>query len=336
MDKIRLGIIGPGLIWEKTHKPILKKFRDKFEIAAFCATSEKSRDKVKKEYPELPFYKDYKVLVREPFIDAVVIMTPILLNPVIAMEALGAGKDVFMEKPMATNVKDAKELIKKEKESGRRLFILEQFVYRKFTDELIKIINSGRLGEVLMFDMLYHAYTGFEGEDKLNFGNTEWRIRPQYPLGMLMDGGIHEFAMLSKIFGKPLTVFGAGAKHRKDGYGEYDYESMIFEYKNKLIGTVCTSYYLNGKRNYLITRGTKGLAFYDQDLRIIVESASDRKEEIKMESSDPHYLMWKDYVYCLENNLKPYYTSEKALNDIQILEAVDKSLKEGVKVSIEQ
>ncbi len=51
MNKIRLGIIGPGLIWEKVHKPILKKFRDKFEIAAFCATSEKSKNKINKEYP---------------------------------------------------------------------------------------------------------------------------------------------------------------------------------------------------------------------------------------------------------------------------------------------
>src|SRR3989304_7777601 len=104
MSKIRLGVIGPGLIWEKVHKQTLKKFRDKFEIAAFCATSEKSKNKINKEYPGTPFYKDYKVLLKQPFIDAVLIMTPIPLNPVVATAALDAGKDIFMEKPMATNV----------------------------------------------------------------------------------------------------------------------------------------------------------------------------------------------------------------------------------------
>ena len=334
MNKIRLGIIGPGIIWERVHKQIIKKFENKFEIAAFCARSEKSRDKVKEEYPELPFYADYRELVREPFIDAILIMTPIPMNPVVAKEALEAGKDVFTEKPMATNVRDAGELIKKEKDSGKRIYILEQYVYRKFTDEMIKIINSGRLGDILMFDRAYHGYIGFKENDKLNYGNTDWRINAEYPLGMLMDGGIHEIAMLTKIFGEPFSVFAAGVKYREQSYGDYDYESMIFEYGNNLIGTFCNSYYLNGNRNFLIIRGTKGLAFYDEDSKIIVEENNGRTDVVEMKDIDPYYKMWEDFVDCLEKNSRPYYTSEKALYDLKILEAVNKSLKESVKVKI--
>ena len=155
MSKIRLGIIGPGIIWERAHKPVLKIFSNKFEIAAFCATSEKSKNKINKEYPGMPFYKDYKLLIKELFIDAVIITTPITMNSAVAIEALDAGKDVFLEKPMATNVKAGNELIKKEKETGKRVFILEQNAYASFIDEMIKIINSGRLGDILMFDRLY-------------------------------------------------------------------------------------------------------------------------------------------------------------------------------------
>lgn len=333
MSKIRLGVIGPGIIWERAHKPALKKFRDKFEIAAFCATSEKSKSKIIKEYPGIPFYKDYKVLVKEPFIDAVIIMTPIPLNPIVAMEALDAGKDVFMEKPMATNVRDGKELVKREKETGKQVFILEQYVYRNFTDEMLKIINSGRLGNVLMFDRLIHGYIGFK-EGAKDYGNTEWRIRPAFPLGMLLDGGIHEIAVLSKIFSKPLTVYATGVKYRQK-YGDYDYESMIFEYKNNLIGTFCNSYFLDGNRNFLIIRGTKGLAFYDEDLKITIEENSGRKDIVKMKYENPYYAMWKVFINCLETNSKPYYTTEKALDDLRILEAVEKSLKEGIKIPVE-
>lgn len=171
----------------------------------------------------------------------------------------------------------------------------------------------------------------------MNYGNTEWRIRPTFPLGVLMDGGIHEISMLSKIFGKPLTVYAAGVKYRQE-YGDYDYESMIFEYKNNLIGTFCNSYYLNGKRNYLIVRGTKGLAFYDdeEDLKITVEENSGRKNIVKIKDENPHYIMWKVFVNCLETNSEPYYTTEMALNDLQVLEAIEKSLREGMKVPVEQ
>jgi predicted dehydrogenase len=334
MDRIRMGIIGPGIIWERVHKNILKKFEKNFEIAAFCARSEKSRNKVKKEYPDLPFYTDYKELVREPVIDAVLVMTPIPMNPVVAKEALNAGKDVFTEKPMATNVRDAEELIKKEKESGKKIYVLEQYVYRKFTDEMIKIINSGRLGDILMFERALHDYIGYREGDNLNYGNTDWRMNAQYPLGMLLDGGIHEISMLTKIFGKPITVFAAGARHREQSYGDYDYESMVFEYSNKLIGNFSNSYYLNGDRNYLVARGTKGLAFYDEDKKIVVEENNGEKDIIEIKETDPYYKMWEDFVDCLEKQSRPYYTSEVALYDLRILEAVNKSLKESVKARI--
>ena len=334
MNKIRLGIIGPGLIWEGQHKPVLKKLEDKFEIAAFCATSDKSKHKINKEYPVMPFYKDYKALLREPFIDAVVILTPIPLNPVIALAALDAGKDVFMEKPMATNVKEAKELVKREKETGKRVFILEQFVYKSYTDEILKIINSGRLGDVLVFEKAFHGYIGHK-EGSEDYGNTEWRINPKYPLGMLFDGGIHDIAMLSKIFGRPLSVYAAGIKYRQDGYGDYDYQSMVFGYENSLIGTFNNSYYLDGQKNYFVIRGTKGLVFYEEGLEITVEENSGRKDVIKLKDENPYYNMWKDFVNCLDANSKPYYTTEKALNDLQIMEAIKQSLENGTRVKVD-
>ncbi|MDD3628847.1 MAG: hypothetical protein PHN81_03610, partial [Actinomycetota bacterium] len=93
-------------------------------------------------------------------------------------------------------------------------------------------------------------------------------------------------------------------------------------------------YYLNGNRNYFIVRGTDGLAFYDEGSKITVEENNGIAEEIEASEIDPYYEMWKDFVDCLENKSKPYYTSERALLDIQILEAINRSLKESIKVQI--
>jgi predicted dehydrogenase len=334
MDKIRLGVIGPGIIWERVHKNELKRFENKFDIAAFCGRSDKSKNKAEKEYPGVPFYRDYKEMVREPFIDAVIVMTPILMNPVVAGEALDAGKDVFVEKPMAANVSNAAELIKKEKDSGKHIYVLEQFVYKKYTDELLKIMDSGKLGEILVYERACHEYIGYDKENDLNYGNTDWRINARYPLGMLMDGGIHEIAMLAKIFGKPLTTFAYGARHREHSYGDYDYELITFEYEDNLMGAFSSSYYLDGSHNYLVIRGTKGLAYYEGGLEITIEENNGNKEIIKLKDENPYDLMWDDFASCLEKGLIPYYTSEKALRDLEILEAIGKSLKEGIKVQV--
>jgi len=179
-----------------------------------------------------------------------------------------------------------------------------------------------------------HEYIGYK-ENAEGYGNTEWRINPKYPLGMLLDGGIHEIATLSKIFGRPLSVYAAGIKYRQDGYGDYDYQSMVFGYGNNSIGVFSNSYYLDGERNYLIIRGTKGLAFFEYGPEITVEENSGRKDIIKLKDEDPTYNMWKDFVNCLETNSKPYYTTSKALNDLQILEAIKKSLENGTRLKID-
>jgi len=336
MDKIRLGVIGPGIIWERVHKNELKRLANKFEIVAFCGRSDKSKNTAEREYPGVPFYRDYKEMVREPFIDAVIVLTPILMNPIVAGEALDAGKDVFVEKPMATNVSDAAELIRKEKDSGKHIYTLEQFVYRKCTDELLKVIDSGKLGEILVYERALHDYIGYEKDRDLNYGNTDWRINARYPLGMLMDGGIHEIAMLTKIFGKPLTTFAYGARHREYSYGDYDYEIISFEYEKNLMGAFSSSYYLNGNHNYLVIRGTGGLAYYEGGLEIKVEENNGNKEIIRLKDESPYDLMWDDFARCLEKGEIPYYTSEKALHDLEILEAISKSLKEGIKVRVGQ
>ena len=101
MRKIKLGIIGAGLVWEKKHKAALNKLKNLFEVYAFCATTLKTKNKVQKEYPEALFFYDYKEIVKNKEIDAIVVLTPISLNSIVSISALDAKKDVIIEKPMA-------------------------------------------------------------------------------------------------------------------------------------------------------------------------------------------------------------------------------------------
>ena len=92
MRPIRLGVIGLGLIWLRTHKPILEGWKAKFEPVAFCDISEERRAAVAQEFPGATVVADYQSLLQNPEVEVVLILTPLILNAPTALAALRAGK----------------------------------------------------------------------------------------------------------------------------------------------------------------------------------------------------------------------------------------------------
>ncbi len=332
MEKVKLGIVGPGLIWEREHKPALNQLSDLFEISAFCASSESNKNKIQKEYPGLPFFSDYKEMVQYPGIDAVVVLTPISLNTPVTIAALDHNKDVIVEKPMSENSASAKKLMEKEKSSEKKVLILEQNAFMKKAEELKKIVESGTLGEIIFYDLLWHDFLCEEGNE-LSYGNTEWRKNPDFQLGTLYDCGIHEIALLSKIFGTPKSVYAASAENYRADYGSLEQVTVLFEYGKYLRGFYSQSSFLPNKRNYFNIRGTEGLAYLEGD-KIIIEKNNGDREEKDITDQNIHYKMWSDMYETMAGRLDSKYTTEDSLKDILILEAIGDSLKKSNKVAI--
>ena len=84
VNKIRIGVVGPGLIWKRAHKPALDLVGERAIVTAFSASSEKTRREVEQAYPGVPFYADYHDLVASPEVDWVLVLTPIALNAPVA------------------------------------------------------------------------------------------------------------------------------------------------------------------------------------------------------------------------------------------------------------
>lgn len=91
MSKTRIGVVGPGVIWKRAHRPSLDQYGEQVEIAAFSASSERTRREVEGTYPGVPFFADYHELVASPVVDWVLVLTPIALNALVALAALEAG-----------------------------------------------------------------------------------------------------------------------------------------------------------------------------------------------------------------------------------------------------
>lgn len=138
---------------------------------------------------------DYKKIIDDPEIDAVIICTPNFLNKKLTIEALQAGKHVFCEKPPAFNGSEVEEIIEVEKKSGRTLMYGFNHRYHGGSLKLREAVASGEYGRVLWMRGRYG-----KSVDE-NYFNT-WRADPKLAGGgILLDQGIHMLDLFMQVGG---------------------------------------------------------------------------------------------------------------------------------------
>ncbi len=116
--RIRLGVIGPGGYFKGGHLPHLRSLADRFEIRGVASRSGASAGAVARSVGAGIVTSDYRALLAEPGLDAVMITTRHHSHAQIILDALSAGKHVFVEKPMTTTVEDAQRVCRLARETG--------------------------------------------------------------------------------------------------------------------------------------------------------------------------------------------------------------------------
>src|SRR5579871_2734057 len=96
--RVRVGVVGCGLIAQVMHLNYLRELSDRFELAAICDVAPEARDACAREYHIASTFSDWRELVKQP-LDAVLVLTSGSHAP-IAVAAAQAGKHVLVEKPM--------------------------------------------------------------------------------------------------------------------------------------------------------------------------------------------------------------------------------------------
>jgi scyllo-inositol 2-dehydrogenase (NADP+) len=331
MTRMRIGVVGPGLIWKHAHRPAIEKLGDAVEVVAFCASSEKTRQEVTQEYPDKPFFYDYRELVQQPNIDAVLVLTPIALNAPVALAALRANKSVLLEKPMARSLAEAQELVCVARERGLNLWVLEQDGYRATWQQVRGLLDAGEIGRVVSFERVWHRFFLPETSGDGSAG-TAWRQQPDFILGTLYDGGHHAIAALSTLFGSPRSVYATSVSLRP-GYGESDHETMILEYGQGLSGYFSHATYLSGARNYFVIRGTDGLLDVGRE-QLIVKQSDGVQRIIPLERSGAHDAMWRALLQAYRDGVQPAYTPECGLRELAILHGIYASIQQEKRIDI--
>lgn len=119
--KLRMGVIGTGLIAQVMHLHFLRELRDRYEIAALCDISAESAQTCAEEYGVAKVFTDWRELIKEP-LDAVMILTSGSHAP-IAIAAAQAGLHVFVEKPMCFSVEEGQAMVDAANKAGVQLMV---------------------------------------------------------------------------------------------------------------------------------------------------------------------------------------------------------------------
>jgi predicted dehydrogenase len=239
--KIKVGVIGLGT-WGREILTSLSR-QPQAEVAAICDNYAASLRRSASAAPGATQVGDYKKLLEDKDIKAVIIATPTHLHKEIAIEAIKAGKHVYCEAPLAHTIEEAKAIALAAKESSHLVF---QAGLQLRSDEqrhfLLPFIRSGALGQPVMARAQWHkkqswrsASPNAEREKALN-----WRLSKETSLGLIGELSIQQVDQVNWFWNAlPTTVSGFGTIAAwKDGRDVADTVHAILEYP----GNVCLNY----------------------------------------------------------------------------------------------
>lgn len=147
MERTRVGVIGLGGIAQLVHLPILSKL----ETVKLVSVAEINKNRLKtvgEKYPGTKQYVDFREMISSDDLDAVIIATPTDTHEMIALECLDGKKNILIEKPVARNLKEAKEIALAAKKVKKVAMVGMNSRFRPDTMLLRSIVNSGELGDL--------------------------------------------------------------------------------------------------------------------------------------------------------------------------------------------
>ena len=145
MPKLKIGIIGLGGISQLMHLPDLSRNKE-VEISAISDINRSALDEVSSKFKIDRSFLDYRKMLQEVELDAVIIATPTKSHTAIAIDCLEAGKHILVEKPLARSEEEARQIADLAKEKGLIAMVGMNLRYRPDIMLLKSIVGSGDIG----------------------------------------------------------------------------------------------------------------------------------------------------------------------------------------------
>ncbi len=327
-DVIRVGMIGTGS--RGTGVAATLKDVKGIELAACCdIIPEHLANGMKLAIPGAKAYTDHRKLLEDKTLDAVIIAVPLFLHYPIAIDALAAGKHIYLEKSMAYSIPQALDFTKKVQASDLIVQIGFQYRYYGLYQKVKEAIDKGWVGKVTDVVCQYNQNSNWRqpNNDPKMERLINWRMYREYCGGPLSELCAHEIDAMHYVFGaRPNKVTGLGSiNFWKDGRDTYDNIQTIYEYNNGMtmkVGSVLSNAYNSYSIRILGDKGT--IDIQRTKAMLYPESASRRRatvdgvtgatvaaiptsaQELTFEKTlEPTIYSLEAFVDCVKNKKEP-------------------------------
>ena len=347
LNQLNIGIIGTGDRGQGLLKLISKI--DGMRLIAICDNLQFRLDQAAKIAPKAIKYSNYKELLSNKNLDAVIISTPLNTHASIASDAVDASLHIYCEKTMVKGDISTMNLVKKVKKDHNKIFQTgHQYHSSRLYSHIVELVQSGEIGQIIAIQAQWNRNGNWrrQVQDPKFERQINWRMYREYSYGLTAELSSHQIDFsnwLLKSTPKKVVGFG-GIDYWKDGRETYDNIHLTYSYPSgvKASFTCLTS---NGKDDYQIkVMGDKASIMigykdawiypegkYNKVIKDVdgVSGATSswiegKGNPIKFDHKEPTYQALEDFRYAIINDSTPM-SNLKSGADVSI--AVDMGIR---------
>lgn len=243
---IKTGILSYGVSGKLFHAPFLKEHPG-FE---FTAVVERSKKKAHLDYPNIKSYNSVDEILLDDSIELIVVNTPNETHFEFALKAIKANRHILVDKPFTSTASQAKQLFK---EAQMNHVLVFPFQNRRYDSDFLsvkKVIESGKLGNLIEAHFRYDRYSNAINENS-------WKEVPGPGSGVIYNLGSHTIDGVISMFGMPLK-WSKYPSFVRPNTQVVDYVHIHLLYPNNLQVFVTISFLVADPQPAFIMHGTLG------------------------------------------------------------------------------
>lgn len=294
-----------------------------------------------RRYPATTATADYKRLLADKGLDAVVIATPVATHFKFAKEALEAGKHVLIEKPLTSSVREAEELVEIADREKLTLMVDHTFVYTGAVRKMKEIVKSQELGDLLYFDSV-----------RINLGLF------QRDINVVWDLAPHDLSIMDFVIERqPEFVTALGSCHIEPGVENIAY--VVLRFADEFIAHFHFNWLAPVKIRRTLLAGSSKMIVYDdieptEKIRIYDSGVTANKHEDmsdkeaayrtlvsyrsgdvwvpKLDSTEALRYVCDEFLSAIIESRSPLTDGQAGLRVVRLLDAAQRSIDEGGRV----
>lgn len=320
-----VAVVGAGR-WGKN---LVRNFHELKALHTVCDLDPKLLSLYQQQYPDIHVTTNFKSILENTSITQVAIATPTPTHYQYAKEAILAGKDVYVEKPLCLDFAEGEELVKLAEKQKRILMVGHILQYHPCIQKLQEMVARGDLGTIQ-----------YIAANRLNHGNVKLRENA------IWDLATHDVSIILSLcdYQLPLQVRCMGGEYLSDGGADVAILSM--EFRDNMRTHVYVSWLNPVKEHKFTVVGSKGTLVFDDtkvwaqkltffDTSEIWSHDQVTKEQhkegrwIETDQKEPLRDECSHFLHCSVNRKTPKTNGQEGLTVLQVLQAAQESILEG-------